>query len=661
MNATIQDYVRAYKALGWRGLPIVQGEKTPVVRGWADSDFTYDFTDWNGNLGIVTGAVSGIFAVDLDGASGLASWQGLLDQHNSGQPVVTLEATTRSGGRHLLFKHPGDHVASRAGVLSGLDVRGDGGQIVVEPSKVAPGGYAWTDWDPTTGDAPTIATAPDWLLALVTTQRKTESATVAHVMPILIADTTRQDLQDALKSLDSDIRDTWIAVGHALYELGEVGFTLWDQWSQTSAKYQPGEPQRLWPGFAKAVTGYRAVFHLAQQAGWGNPLKGSTNATTEPHDPGFMRETIHSTLLTEPIPDQPFMVETLVPENQVTLLAGHGGSGKSSLALTLAVHVALGLPFAGLQVARGRVCIVSLEDDVSTVKRRVRAIFEALQANPAHAEQIDILDGTETGGLVYEVQASGVKSLAKAKRLFEQIQSTNARLYVVDNASDALEANENERRAVRFFIRALRSLVRDSGAVLLLAHVNKNNANGSPQSQKYSGSTAWHNSVRSRLVMEPTASGATLTHEKSNFGPLLPGPIQLVRTGEVLQAHAVAVPHEDPFEAVNRERAIEEAVIEAIKEATGNGAPIYCSDRGASHGLGILCALLPTYPKPEIKTALSRLQAKYLIKQTAWRTPDRKLRNVWEVTPAPNAPNAPNDEFGAISAIGAEAAPNAPN
>jgi hypothetical protein len=56
-----------------------------------------------------------------------------------------VEAQTGSGGRHLLLKHPGQRVPNSAGVLGpGLDVRGDGGYIVVPPSLHASGRrYSW--------------------------------------------------------------------------------------------------------------------------------------------------------------------------------------------------------------------------------------------------------------------------------------------------------------------------------------------------------------------------------------------------------------------------------------------------------------------------------------------------------------------------------------
>ncbi|MGI9016774.1 MAG: bifunctional DNA primase/polymerase, partial [Euzebya sp.] len=63
-----------------------------------------------------------------------------------------------SGGRQLVFARPDGGVGNRAGIEAGVDVRGDGGYIVVPPSLHACGDrYRWTN--PTAPAPP-----PDWLI-----------------------------------------------------------------------------------------------------------------------------------------------------------------------------------------------------------------------------------------------------------------------------------------------------------------------------------------------------------------------------------------------------------------------------------------------------------------------------------------------------------------
>ena len=96
------------------------------------------------NIGLVTGAPSGLIVLDIDPRHG---GQVSLEELESmlGPLPVTPEVETGGGGRHLYFRHPGSHVPNSAGILGpGLDVRGDGGYIVAPPSLHASGRtYAW--------------------------------------------------------------------------------------------------------------------------------------------------------------------------------------------------------------------------------------------------------------------------------------------------------------------------------------------------------------------------------------------------------------------------------------------------------------------------------------------------------------------------------------
>lgn len=102
-------------------------------------------------IGMPTGAVSGRVVIDVDVKDGRqgAAW---LDANSHRMPQ-TRTARTGSGGIHIYLAHWGERVKnSQSKIAPGIDVRGDGGYVIVPPSP----GYAIAD------DAP-IAEAPDWL------------------------------------------------------------------------------------------------------------------------------------------------------------------------------------------------------------------------------------------------------------------------------------------------------------------------------------------------------------------------------------------------------------------------------------------------------------------------------------------------------------------
>ena len=105
------------------------------------------------NIGVATGAASGLVVIDVDPAhGGTASLDHL--QSLMGSLPVTLSASTGGGGEHLFFSHPGGvalrNTAGRLpGItepLPGIDLRGDGGYVVAAPSRHRSGRvYTWRD------------------------------------------------------------------------------------------------------------------------------------------------------------------------------------------------------------------------------------------------------------------------------------------------------------------------------------------------------------------------------------------------------------------------------------------------------------------------------------------------------------------------------------
>jgi hypothetical protein len=160
-----------YAGYHWSVIPMRPRDKRPMIK-WqiyqqrlADVD---EITGWynrwpDANIGIVTGTISGLVVLDIDprhgGDQSLAQW----DLEHGPLPP-TIEATSGGGGRHIYFRHPGGLIHNRVGLVAGIDLRGDGGCIVVPPSIHSSGSaYRWTSGHEP-GNA-TLAEMPGWLLA----------------------------------------------------------------------------------------------------------------------------------------------------------------------------------------------------------------------------------------------------------------------------------------------------------------------------------------------------------------------------------------------------------------------------------------------------------------------------------------------------------------
>ena len=211
--------------------------------------------------------------------------------------------------------------------------------------------------------------------------------------------------------------------------------------------------------------------------------------------------------LAEREPEQPrFIVADWLPAGYATLLAGHGGVGKSAIALMLAVSIALELPFAGLAIQRRRVLYLACEDRASVLHWRLDRICGHLDVGLGElAGRLDIVDLVGHECVLWDRDPrTGACYTPAFGELAALMRSSGAEVLIVDGISDTFAGNENARGEVKRYVSALLSLVpSDVGALLLLGHVNRPTANGSHTSEGYSGSTAWHNAVRSRWYLYP--------------------------------------------------------------------------------------------------------------------------------------------------------------
>ena len=140
-----------------RGLavfPLVERGKRPITQNGC-KDATTDaaqvkawWQQWpNANIGIATGkASSGITVIDLDidEDKGIDGYHTLDDwQRENGRFPDTWMSITGRGGYHLYYKDTVER-RNRAGIIDGVDVRGDGGYVVAPPSIHSNGNrYEW--------------------------------------------------------------------------------------------------------------------------------------------------------------------------------------------------------------------------------------------------------------------------------------------------------------------------------------------------------------------------------------------------------------------------------------------------------------------------------------------------------------------------------------
>ena len=170
-----------YARLGLRIIPISPGEKYPRgIDSWQklatnDEDtilrwYREQYAEWG--IGIVTGRLRPdvwLFVLDIDehdpSQSGSDAINDLINEHGPLPDTVTVHTPT--GGRHYYYLSPVE-IRNDAGnrLGAGLDIRGEGGQVLAPPT-IHPNGKPYIeDVEHHFGTKP--AQAPDWLIHLLT-------------------------------------------------------------------------------------------------------------------------------------------------------------------------------------------------------------------------------------------------------------------------------------------------------------------------------------------------------------------------------------------------------------------------------------------------------------------------------------------------------------
>jgi hypothetical protein len=177
----MQSWALGYAERGTPVFPCKPGGKKPLTRhGFKDA--TTDpkqvrewWTRWpDANIGVPTGATTGLLVVDIDPRNGGEdSWSAL----RAGNTIPkTAKQNTGGGGRHIIFRHPGGKVPKA--LAPGIDLKCDGGYIIVEPSVHASGKrYRWK------GD---VGPPPYWISPLTYQRGSSNSLRRRQVMNVSI-------------------------------------------------------------------------------------------------------------------------------------------------------------------------------------------------------------------------------------------------------------------------------------------------------------------------------------------------------------------------------------------------------------------------------------------------------------------------------------------
>ena len=218
------------------------------------------------------------------------------------------------------------------------------------------------------------------------------------------------------------------------------------------------------------------------------------------------------------VPERRWFVEGWIPDRTVTNLSGDGGSGKTEIILQLIAASSLGLQWFGKDVSRGPCLYYGAEDEADELHRRLETIVDESGNQLSDLDGIRLIPMAGLDAVLAQPDRKGTLAVTDIyPKLVSQARALRPKLIVIDPSADVFGGDEINRAQVRKFVSMLRGLAMDIDcAVLLLSHPS---LTGMSSGTGTSGSTAWNNSVRSRLYLEiKTPETRVLTIVKANHG-----------------------------------------------------------------------------------------------------------------------------------------------
>jgi RecA-family ATPase len=228
-----------------------------------------------------------------------------------------------------------------------------------------------------------------------------------------------------------------------------------------------------------------------------------------------------------PPPPRDWIIEDLaLAAGRVTSFMANGGYGKTTIGIQIAIAAALNRPLFGMSVQGGPVVGFFCEDEQSEIERRVRTTCQAENVELDALDQLHLLSRDGHDNMLCTFERDMVVLTEHYWRVDATLERIKPRLMIWDTAADGFAGDFMSTPHVRQFIKVALGgfCARHSTAVLLIAHPS---ASSMATGDGGGFSTAWNNSVRSRLYLrrpksddaEAIADRRVIEVKKSNYGP----------------------------------------------------------------------------------------------------------------------------------------------
>jgi bifunctional DNA primase/polymerase-like protein/AAA domain-containing protein len=454
---------RFYARHEWPVFPLKPNDKIPLGKlaphGCLDATTDLEQIDtwWTAEptagIGLRTGRASGTVVIDVDPRHGGDVSLKALQTAHSPLPE-TVEAQTGGGGQHLVFAYPANGTeirnCTRLCGMDGLDVRGEGGYIAVDPT-IHPSGkpYRWREGRGPQERQP--AELPDWLLVLLVT--KPGGAEAAPRGPL--------DTRKILAGIPEGQRDEYLWGFACKLRGADVPIEAAFEMLATAASNAtpPFELQRAYDKVKRAYARYEPGVRIIRPEPQGRPALLPATAT----------EVMQAAAL--PIL---WAVHPILQVKTIAILSGAGKTMKTTTALGLAITAIQGGSLAGVMDSEGHhtVAWFDFESTLASWSRKYLAVCRGLGTDAATFLKDKRMSYFQVGGLYLDQPDTLKQVIAAAKTLDPSI-------IVFDSLTRMHHQKENDAAAMSGLFTSSIFRIRDEvNCGIVILHHNRKSTPG---------------------------------------------------------------------------------------------------------------------------------------------------------------------------------------
>jgi KaiC/GvpD/RAD55 family RecA-like ATPase len=385
------------------------------------------------NLGLVTGQISRVFCLDVDNRhNGHISVQGKQFPH-------TWQDKSPNGGHYYFRLTPELNIGNLVNLLPGVDIRGNGGYVIIPPS-VGYNGSTY-EWIRSPYNTP-LAYPPSWLLGLLSSSSKSSTSN----KPGWIG--------EALASVAEGSRNNTFAK--------IIGRLWYDGWTE-------GDIFEFLKPKADEVEFATDELELI--------IKSISARPRTPESLDVNEDAVDlSSFMDSDEEGLKWYVDNIIPEQSVTILGGMQGLGKTWLMLDLAIELARGGGswLNKFSVNPSNVIYVDEESSSRLLRHRLKKL---LVEKGLKAKDLQL-----TLSIGKNLNFSNEQSVEKFKRLLDKVRPG---VVFIDSLVRVHKGNENSSTEMAQVFNVVKKLTREFNCSFIFAdHENKGVYQQDPEHEK---------------------------------------------------------------------------------------------------------------------------------------------------------------------------------